>query len=46
MQLHGTEDGDLSGFLFVQESDESSDASVWNLKWCELGKRDLKAVID
>jgi hypothetical protein len=42
--MQNAEDSDLSGFLFVREEDDQSDGSCWNLKWCELGKKELKAV--
>ena len=42
--MQNAEDSDLSGFLFVREEDDQSEVSCWNLKWCELGKKELKAV--
>lgn len=46
LYLQDAEDCDLSGFLFIREENDRSDGSCWNLKWCELGKKELKAVRD
>ena len=42
--LKEAEGGDVSGFLFIQEQTDGPSEGKWNLKWCELNAKELKAV--